>query len=133
MALASALADVDVTAPQFFVLASLLHTQTRGRPVPTQRSVAERTGLDPNTASQVIRGLERRRLVLRARNERDSRALTLTLTEEGLALAHVCTQRARALNRQFFVAVDGEALYRTLTELAADARIRRVTGSTRRQ
>jgi DNA-binding MarR family transcriptional regulator len=94
--------------------------------------VAERTGSDPNTASQVVRGLERRGLVRRERDERDSRALTLTLTPEGLELARLCTQRARALNREFFADVDADAMYATLTGLAADARRRRAAPPTRR-
>ncbi len=91
---------------------------------PTQRAVAEMTGIDVNTTSQIVRGIERRGLVARAPHERDSRALALTLTPEGMELARVCTTRAQALNREFFAGVEPKALYDTLVGLAARPRPR---------
>ena len=118
-----------VTPPQFFVLASLLHASSRRRAPLTQRALAERTGVDANTTSQVVRGLERRGLVARHPDARDSRALVCSLTAEGLALARLSTQRARALNGEFFAAVDGGALLHTLTGLSDDARRRQAAGT----
>jgi DNA-binding MarR family transcriptional regulator len=111
------LADLSVTAPQFLVLAALLHLHGRGADAPTQREIGERTGTDPNTASQIVRGIERRGLLRRTPHARDSRALALSLTPEGLALARTCTARARALNDRFFAGAD-PALYDTLMALA---------------
>jgi DNA-binding MarR family transcriptional regulator len=120
--LAAELADDAVTPPQFFVLAALLHVHGRGRPAPTQRAVAEMAGIDANTASQIIRVLERRGLIRREPSARDSRARALTLTDAGLDLARACAGRARALNREFFAGVQAPAeLYRTLRRLAAGA------------
>jgi DNA-binding MarR family transcriptional regulator len=112
------LADLSVTAPQFLVLSALLYLETRGRDAPTQREIGERTGTDPNTTSQIVRGIERRGLVRREPHARDSRALALSLTPAGLALARECTARARALNDSFFADTD-PALYETLMGLAA--------------
>jgi DNA-binding MarR family transcriptional regulator len=117
--LTEALTDVAVTPPQFFVLAALLHAETRHRPPPTQRAVAAQTGIDPNTTSQIVRGIERRGLIVRTPSDRDSRALALSLTPEGLELARVCARRARALNREFFAGIDAVPLYETLLGLAA--------------
>ena len=111
------LAELEVTAPQFLVLAALLHLHGRDGEAPTQREIGERTGTDPNTASQIVRGIERRGLVRRTPHARDSRALALSLTPEGLALARACTARARALNDRFFAGTD-PALYDTLLSLA---------------
>jgi DNA-binding MarR family transcriptional regulator len=115
-----ALSDLAVTAPQFFVLAALLHIHGRGHEAPTQREIAERTGTDANTTSQIIRGIERRGLVRRDPHARDSRALALSLTPQGLELARTCASRARALNDRFFAAAD-PALYDTLMALARRA------------
>jgi DNA-binding MarR family transcriptional regulator len=109
------LADLGVTAPQFFVLAALLHLH--GREAPTQREIGERTGTDANTTSQILRGIERRGLIRRDPHTRDSRAFALTLTPEGLELARECARRGRALNELFFAGVD-PALYDTLIALA---------------
>lgn len=123
--LAAALAPMSVTPPQFLVLAALLHAHTRGRPSPTQKALSEQTGIDVNTTSQVIRGLERRGLVRRRPHPADSRAFELTLTEPGLALAREATREARALNRRYFAAADPEPLLAALKRLAAESRARR--------
>src|SRR4051794_37322944 len=99
--LADELTEFEVTPPQFFALTALLHRRSRGRAAPTQRELAQRSGMDPNTASQVLRGLERRGLVARTRHPGDSRAIALELTERGLPVATECAARARALNRRF--------------------------------
>ena len=125
--LAGLLAPVSVTAPQFFVLSALLHAQTHGRPEPTQKQLSDRTGIDVNTISQLLRGLERRGLVRRVPHPADSRAVALSLTDTGLELARHCTREARALNRRYFADVDGEALLATLRQLTADSR-HRATG-----
>jgi MarR family transcriptional regulator, organic hydroperoxide resistance regulator len=124
--LAIALAPVSVTPPQFFVLAALLHVQSRARPGPTQKELADRTGIDVNTTSQIVRGLERRGIVRRQPHPQDSRAVALGLTQAGLELARQCTREARALNRRFFAPADAEPLLHTLEELTARSHGRRV-------
>jgi DNA-binding MarR family transcriptional regulator len=114
------LSELGVTAPQFFVLAALLHIHGRGYEPPTQREIGERTGTDANTTSQILRGIERRGLIRREAHARDSRAIALSLTPEGLELARECARRARALNDSFFADAD-PALYDTLIELARRA------------
>lgn len=120
-ALAERLAGEQVTPPQFFVLAALLHAHGRGRGT-RQAAVARAAGADANTASQIVRGLERRGLVRRERDPADARALVLALTDEGLELARSCAARARALNEEFFAGVEKQALYETLLALAAQSR-----------
>lgn len=122
--LADALAPLSVTPPQFFVLAALLHAQTHDRPGPTQKELSARTGIDVNTTSQVLRGLERRGLVRRAPHPSDSRAVALSLTDAGLELARLSTREGRALNRRYFAAVDGQSLLATLKQLTDDSRHR---------
>jgi DNA-binding MarR family transcriptional regulator len=118
--LTESLADLSVTAPQFFVLSALLYIESHGQEAPTQREIGERTGTDANTTSQIVRGIERRGLVRRDPHARDSRAFALRLTPQGLELARACTTRARALNDTFFAGVD-PGLYDTLRELARRA------------
>ena len=115
--LATALSPIEITPAQFFVISALLYTHSHERPAPTQAELASRTGSDVNTTSQVLRGLERRGLVQRVRHPGDSRALAITLTERGLAVAREATTRARALNRVYFDGVDGRELLASLTEL----------------
>jgi MarR family transcriptional regulator, organic hydroperoxide resistance regulator len=123
--LAIVLAPASVTPPQFFVIAALLNAQARARPEPTQKELTDRTGIDVNTVSQIVRGLERRGIVRRLPHPRDSRAVTLSLTEAGLELGRLCTREARALNRRFFAPADAEPLLHTLRELTARSRSHR--------
>jgi DNA-binding MarR family transcriptional regulator len=122
--LGEALADLAVTPAQFFVLAALLHRHRHESQAPTQRKLAELSGMDPNTTSQVVRGLERRGIVLRERHAEDSRSMSVALTDEGLALTEESAARARALNDKFFAGVDAPALFELLTGLAAASRER---------
>lgn len=122
--LAAALAPWGITPPQFFMVAALLHAQTHHHPAPTQKELADRTGIDVNTTSQVIRGLERRGIIRRQRHPTDSRAVALSLTRRGLQLARQCTREARAMNRRYFAHADGESLLITLNRLTAESRQR---------
>lgn len=123
--LADALAPLGVTPPQFLVLAALLHRHSRNRPPLIQRDLAERTGMDVNTVSQVVRGLEGRGLVERARHPEDTRAVVLGLTPAGLDLSREAAREARALNRRYFAGVDAAHLHGVLTGLARRSRDRR--------
>jgi DNA-binding MarR family transcriptional regulator len=114
---AAALRDVEVTPAQFFVLVTLLRGIRRGRIAITQRDIADRTRMDANTTSQVVRGLERRGVLTRSPHPDDSRAVTLTLTTTGMDLARECAARVRSLNTSFFAAVDPFSLHDTLTSL----------------
>lgn len=107
--LAAALRDLDVTPPQLFVLMTLLRRAKRGEPL-TQRELAQRTSTDANTTSQVVRALEARGLVVRAPHPTDSRAVALSLSDEGHALARECSVRVRGVNAHVFRRVDGAAL-----------------------
>ena len=94
-----------------------------------------RDGLQSDAAAQcrpevkgritLLRGLERRGIVSRARGVKDSRSVAIALTEEGLELARVSAKRARALNREFFAGTEAKRLFGTLTGLAAGSERRR--------
>lgn len=62
---------------------------------------------------------------LAARRAQDSRSVAVTLTEQGVELARLCTTRARGLNREFFAGVDAETQFDLLTDLASRAQGRR--------
>jgi DNA-binding MarR family transcriptional regulator len=124
----TALQPYDVTAPQFFVLVAILRAgRGEGFP-PTQRDIGERLSMDSNTASAVIRSLERRRTIARGSHPADGRARTLTLTGEGRQLARECARLVRQVNDQFFGGLDPaqtQALSVILTQLAAESKERR--------
>ncbi len=81
-ALDRALAPLGLTAAQYSVLASL-HGLTRHGGQPSQRELAEFSGLETMYLSKLVRVLERAGLVERSRSATDARALQLSVTPEG--------------------------------------------------
>jgi DNA-binding MarR family transcriptional regulator len=77
-----ALVPLQLTSGQYGVLASLFGL-SRGGAQPSQRELADFTGLGPMHVSKLIRALERAGLVERAGNPADTRALQLRITERG--------------------------------------------------
>lgn len=71
----------ELTHPQFVILATL-GWLTREDNLVSQAKVGRMAGLDPNTTSQIIRGLEKRELVSREPSS-DGRVKTPQLTEKG--------------------------------------------------
>jgi DNA-binding MarR family transcriptional regulator len=113
-----------LTVPQFLVVMALFR-QARHEWAPlTQAEVGTRLGMDANTTSQIVRGLERRDLVQRARHAEDARAMALTLTESGLETARTASADARRLNDTYFSVVSAEqlaALGQTLEILSTES------------
>ena len=77
-----ALAEVDLTYVQFSLLASASYLNHRG-PAPSQAELAEHTGMDVMMTSQVVRTLERERLVKRITDKNDARVKRVVLTAKG--------------------------------------------------
>ena len=88
-------ADLGLTHAQYSVLASLYSMALQGRR-PSQRELADFTGLDPVHVSKVVRALEQAGLVDRAGHAADSRAVQLAPTDSG---REVITQAVRRVSR----------------------------------
>ncbi|MFG3223877.1 MarR family winged helix-turn-helix transcriptional regulator [Kitasatospora sp. NPDC048194] len=84
-----ALAPLGLTHAQYAVLASL-YGMGRSGLRPSQRRLADHTGLEALYVSKLARALEGAALVARTRDPDDPRAMQLTLTEHG----HEVTARA---------------------------------------
>jgi MarR family transcriptional regulator, organic hydroperoxide resistance regulator len=77
-----ALAPLGLTHAQYIVLASLFGEQRAGRS-PSQRELADTTGLEALYVSKLVRALEADGLVRRTRDPKDTRAVRLALTGKG--------------------------------------------------
>ncbi|MFD5422825.1 MarR family winged helix-turn-helix transcriptional regulator [Streptomyces sp. NPDC127069] len=84
-----AVAPLGMTHAQYALLASLYGMARAGRR-PSQRQLADHTGLEPLYVSKLARALESSGLVARTRDPDDPRAMQLSLTEQG----HEVTGRA---------------------------------------
>ncbi|GAB7183300.1 MarR family transcriptional regulator [Kitasatospora sp. Ki12] len=77
-----AVAPLGLTHAQYAVMASL-YGMARSGLRPSQRRLADHTGLEALYVSKLARALEANGLVARTRDPDDPRAMQLTLTEEG--------------------------------------------------
>jgi MarR family transcriptional regulator, organic hydroperoxide resistance regulator len=77
-----AVAPFGLTHAQYSVLASLFAIQQTGQQ-PSQRQLADRTGLEPLYVSKLARALEGADLITRTVDPADSRAVQLSLTKHG--------------------------------------------------
>ncbi|MCX4751364.1 MarR family transcriptional regulator [Kitasatospora sp. NBC_01287] len=79
-----ALAPLGLTHAQYVLLASLSGmAHTTPRTAPSQRELADHTGLEPLYVSKLARALEAEQLIERTRDPQDSRTVRLALTERG--------------------------------------------------
>ncbi|KOV97015.1 MarR family transcriptional regulator [Streptomyces sp. NRRL B-1140] len=78
-----AVAPLGLTHAQYSLVASL-HGMQRSGERPSQRRLADHTGLEPLYVSKLARALETAGLLERTRDPRDPRAVQLALTERGL-------------------------------------------------
>jgi DNA-binding MarR family transcriptional regulator len=76
------LAPLELTHAQYSLLASL-YSLSRGGARPSQRELADFSGLEAIYVSKLIRALERDGQVRRSVSSADSRAVALELTDQG--------------------------------------------------
>lgn len=79
-----AVTPLGLTHAQYTLLGSLYSHTSRHRQPPSQRELADYTGLDPVYVSKLIRALERAGFVDRATHPADPRAVEVRITEQGV-------------------------------------------------
>lgn len=97
----AALKDYDLTHPQFVMLASLGWLTKEGDMV-SQATVGKMAGFDPNTTSQILRGLEAKKLIKRTQKQ-DERSKNPVLTPAGAKrLGDSMSKAVERLDDHFF-------------------------------
>lgn len=94
------LQSIHLTHPQFVILATLGWLTRKGDLV-TQAAVGKMAGLDPNTVSQIIRGLEQKKLITREKSS-DGRAKHPLLTTKGSEILEKALPAVEAKDAEFF-------------------------------
>ena len=89
-----------LTHPQFVVLATT-GWLTRNGDFATQAAVGKLAGLDPNTMSQIIKGLEQKKLIERIQSS-DARAKHPKLTSKGHAILTRALPTVEKQDAEFF-------------------------------
>lgn len=111
------LEPMGLTQAQYSVLAPL-HAMSGGGDRPSQRQLADITGLDAVYVSKLVRALERGGFVTRAVSPADSRAVQLSLTAHGRAAVREATNAVTQMRDRLTQPLGGNDGERT-GELAA--------------
>ncbi|MEU3825730.1 MarR family transcriptional regulator [Streptomyces sp. SID161] len=101
-----AVAPLGLTHAQYSLMASL-HGMQRSGLRPSQRRLADHTGLEALYVSKLARGLESAGLVERTRDPDDPRAVRVALTEQGRETAREAIGVVRGLLRQLLAPLGG--------------------------
>lgn len=98
----------DLTHPQFVVLATTAWLTKHNKHV-SQIDIGKASGLDPNTTSQILRGLEAKNLIKRTRelNERSKNPL---LTELGFTVLNNALPAVEKRDLEFFEILSPEEM-----------------------
>lgn len=102
------LKPLDLTHPQFVILATL-GWLTRNGDLVTQIKVGKMAGLDPNTTSQILKGLEKKGLILR-KPCLDGRAKNPFLTSLGKKILSKALPFVETTDAEFFKKLKGSEM-----------------------
>lgn len=94
------LKSIGLTHPQFVILATLGWLTRKGDRV-TQATIGKMAGLDPNTVSQIIRGLEQKEFIVREKSS-DGRAKNPILTVRGSNILKKAMPAVETKDAEFF-------------------------------
>ncbi|MFR9793915.1 MarR family winged helix-turn-helix transcriptional regulator [Streptomyces sp. MB22_4] len=101
-----AVAPLGLTHAQYSLVASLYGMQLTGER-PSQRRLADHTGLEALYVSKLARALESAGLIERTRDPRDPRAVQLALTERGGAVTRQAITVVQQLLQQLLEPLGG--------------------------
>ena len=100
------LKQFDLTHAQFVLLASMTWLTGGEKPL-TQIDLASHAKMDVMMASNVLRTLEEKGLIVRNPHPTDTRAKSLAVTARGLKLAGQAVHAVEEIDRQFFAPLGG--------------------------
>jgi DNA-binding MarR family transcriptional regulator len=99
-------AALGLTHAQYALLASL-YGLSRAGARPSQRELADFSGLEPMFVSKLARALERAGLLERTGNPADTRAVQLVLTDRGVDVVVQAIGRVAALHNELLAPLGG--------------------------
>lgn len=108
------LKNVNLTHPQFIVLASLGYLSQNKEEV-TQIEISKKADIDVMTISSIIKNLEASNLIVRKKSKKDSRAKVVNLTNKGQCVLNKALPLVEEIDNDFFgVLNSNKTLFNTL-------------------
>lgn len=112
-----ALAPLGLTHAQYVFLSSLFGMTREGQ-LPSQRELADWTGLEALYVSKLARGLDADGLIQRTRDTVDTRTVRLTLTDRGREVVEPAIAQVAALLDRLLAPLDDERAQAFVRDLA---------------
>lgn len=103
------LQPLELTHPQFVVLAVTAYLQNHGETV-TQTMIASYSEIDPMTTSQILKLLEKKKLIKKEPHPTDTRANAILLLPEGLQKVNQAVALIESFDDDFFGTLGEEQL-----------------------
>ena len=113
------LAELGLTQVQFSLLASASYLNHRGG-APSQAELAEHAGMDVMMTSQVVRSLERDRLVKRMVDKNDARVKRIVPTAKGEEVVSGAIKLVEKLDEDVFGLIEDIDRFKEALRLVAD-------------
>ena len=101
------LKKMNLTHPQFFVLASLAYLSQNCNEV-TQIMISKLSGIDVMTISQILGLLEKHNFVKRKEHSKDTRAKAVTLNKKGEEILQKAVPLVEQIDEFFFGKLDSD-------------------------
>ena len=99
------LKKMNLTHPQFVVLASLAYLSQNGNEI-TQIMISKLSGIDVMTVSQILNLLEKNDFVKRKEHSKDTRAKAVTLNKKGEEILQKAVPLVEQIDEIFFEKLD---------------------------
>ena len=100
------LKKMNLTHPQFVVLASLAYLSQNGNEEITQVMISKLSGIDVMTVSQILNLLEKNDFVKRKEHSRDTRAKAVILNKKGEEVLQKAVPLVEQIDEIFFGKLD---------------------------
>ena len=102
------LKKMNLTHPQFVVLASLAYLSQDSNEEITQVMISKLSGIDVMTVSQILSLLEKHNFVKRKEHSRDTRAKAVTLNKKGEEILQKAVPLIEQIDEFFFGKLDND-------------------------
>ena len=102
------LKKMNLTHPQFVVLASLAYLSQDSNEEITQVMISKLSGIDVMTVSQILNLLEKNDFVKRKEHSRDTRAKAVTLNKKGEEILQNAVPLIEQIDEFFFGKLDND-------------------------
>jgi len=104
------LKELNITHTQFVILASAYWLILQKGEV-TQIEIAQHAKMDVMMTSNVIRTLEKKKLLKRTEHKTDTRAKLVILTQQGIDILNVAVKKVERFDREFFSNLQNEKAF----------------------